>query len=68
MAGGRRFRVACIGPAGEKQSLLAGIANDGGRMAARSGLGAVMGAKKLKAIVLGGAQRIKCHDYKAVKR
>jgi len=67
LAGGRRFRVACIGPAGEKQSLLAGIANDGGRMAARSGLGAVMGAKKLKALVLGGAQRIKCHDVKTVK-
>ena len=65
--GGRRFRVACIGPSGEKQSLISGIANDGGRMAARSGLGAVMGAKKLKAVVLGGAQRIKCHDDKAVK-
>jgi len=66
-SGGRRFRVACIGPGGEKKSLIAGIANDGGRMAARSGLGAVMGAKNLKAVVLGGAQRIQCHNFKAVK-
>ncbi|HSO20532.1 MAG TPA: aldehyde ferredoxin oxidoreductase N-terminal domain-containing protein, partial [Desulfosarcina sp.] len=44
----RRARVACIGMAGERRSLIAGIVNHGGRMAARSGLGAVMGAKKLK--------------------
>ncbi len=61
-------RVACIGPAGEKRSLISGIVNDGGRIAARSGLGAVMGAKKLKAVVLDGAQRIKSHDSKEVKR
>jgi len=33
-------RVACIGPAGEKCSLISGIVNDGGRIAARCGLGA----------------------------
>ncbi|HWT84070.1 MAG TPA: aldehyde ferredoxin oxidoreductase N-terminal domain-containing protein, partial [Candidatus Methylomirabilis sp.] len=38
---GKRARVACIGPAGEKRSLIAGIVNDRGRLAARSGLGAV---------------------------
>jgi aldehyde:ferredoxin oxidoreductase len=65
--GGQRLRVACIGPAGEHQSLIAGVANDGGRMAARSGLGAVMGAKRLKAVVLGGGQRIPVHDRKSVK-
>jgi aldehyde:ferredoxin oxidoreductase len=64
---GRRLRVACIGPAGERQSLIAGVANDGGRMAARSGLGAVMGAKRLKAVALGGRQRIPVHDRKSVK-
>jgi len=65
--GDRHLRVACIGPAGEHQSLIAGIANDGGRMAARSGLGAVMGAKRLKAVALGGGQRIPVHDRETVK-
>ncbi|MGD9330123.1 MAG: aldehyde ferredoxin oxidoreductase family protein [Desulfobacterales bacterium] len=63
----RSLRVACIGPAGEKKSLIAGIANDRGRMAARAGLGAVMGAKRLKAVVLGGGQRIPVYDREAVK-
>ncbi|MCX6084937.1 MAG: aldehyde ferredoxin oxidoreductase family protein [Caldiserica bacterium] len=54
--GGREPSVACIGPAGERLSLIAGISNDGGRMAARSGLGAVMGSKKLKAVVLAGSR------------
>ncbi|MGQ9843319.1 MAG: aldehyde ferredoxin oxidoreductase family protein [Spirochaetota bacterium] len=53
-----KVQVACIGPAGEKLSLIAGIVTDGGRIAARSGLGAVMGSKKLKAIVIKGKQRI----------
>jgi aldehyde:ferredoxin oxidoreductase len=48
---GKKAAVACIGPAGEKLSLMAGICNDHGRVAARSGLGAVMGSKKLKAVV-----------------
>jgi aldehyde:ferredoxin oxidoreductase len=65
--GGPRVRVACIGPAGEKQSLIAGVAHDRGRMAARSGLGAVMGAKRLKAVVLEGARRIHPSDPDAVK-
>jgi aldehyde:ferredoxin oxidoreductase len=51
-------RVACIGPAGEHLSLLAGIVNDGGRIAARCGLGAVMGAKNLKAISVRGELRL----------
>jgi aldehyde:ferredoxin oxidoreductase len=56
--GCKHARIACIGPAGEKLSLISGISNDGGRMAARSGLGAVMGSKRLKAVVLNGARRI----------
>ena len=52
-----RSAVAAIGPVGEAQGLLAGIAitdADGvpGRLAGRGGLGAVMGAKRLKAIVV----------------
>jgi len=65
---GRRSRVALIGPAGEKRSLISGICNDGGRLAARSGLGAVMGSKKLKAVVLNGAQRIPVHDRETVMK
>jgi len=49
--------VASIGPPGERQQLLACIMNDKGRAAGRSGLGAVMGSKNLKAIVaLRGAE------------
>ena len=46
--GEKRARVACIGVAGEHQVKLAGIANDHGRFAARTGLGAVMGSKRLQ--------------------
>ena len=51
---GRRFRVACIGPAGENGVRFASIANDGGRQAGRTGAGAVMGSKNLKAIAVRG--------------
>jgi aldehyde:ferredoxin oxidoreductase len=55
---GDKARICCVGPGGEAASLLAGIINDGGRAAARSGLGAVMGAKRLKAIVARGEQEV----------
>jgi aldehyde:ferredoxin oxidoreductase len=55
--GGKGVRVASIGPAGEKQSRMALIINDHGRAAARSGLGAVMGSKNLKAIALRGSRK-----------
>jgi len=51
-------RVACIGPAGEACSLISGIVNERGRIAARSGVGAVMGSKRLKAVVVRGAKKI----------
>ncbi len=66
--GVKNARVACIGQAGENLSLIAGISTDKGRMAARSGLGAVMGSKKLKAVVLAGKKRIKVHDKDEIKR
>lgn len=47
-------RVACIGPSAEKLSLISSIMAEHGRAAARSGLGAVMGSKRLKAIVVRG--------------
>jgi aldehyde:ferredoxin oxidoreductase len=54
---GKKTSVACIGPAGEKVSLMAGVCNDRGRVAARSGLGAVMGSKRLKAIAAAARGR-----------
>ena len=63
----QRVRVACIGMAGERRSLIAGIVNHGGRLAARSGLGAVMGAKGLKAIALCGAHRVHAFDRRRMK-
>lgn len=59
---GNKAKIACIGPAAERLSLISGIANDHGRMAARSGLGAVMGSKKLKAICLHGTSRVDFAD------
>lgn len=61
-------RVACIGPAGEKQSLMAAIINDDGRAAARCGLGAVMGAKNLKAVAARGKVRPPLADPEAFRR
>lgn len=52
-------RVACIGPAGEKLVMFATIMNEKGRAAGRSGLGAVMGSKNLKAIVVKGSNGVK---------
>jgi aldehyde:ferredoxin oxidoreductase len=66
-AGIKNARVACIGPAGERRSLISGISNDRGRMAARSGLGAVMGSKKLKAVVCGGSAKVEVHDRDKIK-
>ncbi len=64
---GKKPAVAVIGPAGEKRSLISGISNDGGRYAARSGVGAVMGSKNLKAIVLAGKKMSKGADPEALR-
>jgi len=64
---GKRPAVAVIGPAAEKLSLISGISNDLGRYAARSGVGAVMGSKRLKAVVLRGTKPIPCADPEAVQ-
>ena len=55
-------RVACIGPGGEKMVLFAGVLNDRNRAAGRSGLGAVMGSKNLKAVAVKGSKSIKVAD------
>ncbi|WP_371806697.1 aldehyde ferredoxin oxidoreductase family protein [Candidatus Lokiarchaeum ossiferum] len=55
---GKSVKVSSIGRAGENKSLIAGIVNDKGRIAARSGLGAVMGSKNLKALCLKGNTKV----------
>ncbi len=67
-AAGRRPRVVCIGRAGEKMSLISGISNDKGRMAGRSGMGAVMGSKNLKAVVVTGTRKTIPYDKEEMKR
>ena len=56
--GDQRVQVASIGVSGEKISLISGIVTDDGRIAARSGLGSVMGSKKLKAVAVRGKQKV----------
>jgi aldehyde:ferredoxin oxidoreductase len=63
-----KLRVATIGPASERLSLISGIVNDKGRIAARSGLGAVMGAKKLKAVAVRGSGKVKVADRDTLDR
>jgi len=52
-----KARVACIGPAGERLGRMACIMNDHGRAAGRGGMGAVLGSKRLKAVVVAGEGR-----------
>jgi aldehyde:ferredoxin oxidoreductase len=62
---GRGWRVAAIGPAGERGVRYATISHDG-RHAGRGGLGAVMGAKRLKAIAVRGTTKVASADPPAV--
>jgi len=59
---GKETSVACIGPSGEQLSLIAAVINEKGRAAGRSGVGAVMGSKKLKAIAVKGNQKVPMAD------
>ena len=54
--------VVSIGPAGEKLALIACIVTRRGAAAGRSGLGAVMGSKKLKAVAVKGNQKVPLAD------
>ncbi|MGA2989724.1 MAG: aldehyde ferredoxin oxidoreductase family protein [Candidatus Korobacteraceae bacterium] len=55
---GSKAAIVCIGPAGERMVRFAGIMSEGvhARAAGRCGLGAVMGAKRLKAVVSDGSR------------
>ncbi len=65
---GEEFQIAAIGPGGENQVLFACINHDYGRQAGRGGVGAVMGSKKLKAIVLHGTQSVPVADTAAYRK
>lgn len=60
-------KIACIGPAGEKLVRYACIINDKNRAAGRSGVGAVMGSKNLKAVVVRGTKGVKIADPQGFK-
>ncbi|MGB4436693.1 MAG: aldehyde ferredoxin oxidoreductase N-terminal domain-containing protein, partial [Acetomicrobium sp.] len=58
-------KVACIGPAGENLVLFACVMNDKHRAAGRTGVGAVMGSKNLKAVAVRGTGGVKIADREA---
>ena len=65
--GEKSARVCVIGPAGEKRVLFASIMCDNGRMAGRTGMGAVMGSKNLKAVAVYGENEIPVFDIAKYK-
>lgn len=67
-AHGEDFQVATIGPAGEAGVAYACISHDFGRQAGRGGVGTVMGAKNLKAIVVRGTRSIPVADPERYRR
>ncbi|MDO8897149.1 MAG: aldehyde ferredoxin oxidoreductase N-terminal domain-containing protein, partial [Bacteroidales bacterium] len=62
-----KSKVLCIGPAGENLSKIASVMNDLNRAAGRSGVGAVVGSKNLKAIVVRGTSKPSIADSDALK-
>ncbi len=62
--GTRRFRVVQVGPAGEKMSLLANVMSDTNHANGRTSMGAVMGSKNLKAVVVSGRKKPPLADPK----
>jgi aldehyde:ferredoxin oxidoreductase len=66
--GDERIRIASIGPAGEKLVRFACILNDLKHANGRTGLGAVMGSKNLKAIAVRGKKKMEVADEESVKR
>jgi aldehyde:ferredoxin oxidoreductase len=65
--GDQNYRIACIGPAGERQVPVACIVNER-RAAGRKGLGAVMGSKNLKAIAIQGTKKPAVADAQSFKK
>ncbi len=65
--GDRAIRVSQCGPAGERLVRIANVIHDANRAAGRTGLGAVMGAKNLKAVAARGSQRPPAADADKVR-
>lgn len=61
---GIEYSIMSIGPAGENLSNMACINSDYYRQAGRGGIGAVMGSKKIKAILIKGTKGVKVPDIK----
>ncbi|MBM4330623.1 MAG: aldehyde ferredoxin oxidoreductase family protein [Deltaproteobacteria bacterium] len=66
---GEKAQICSIGPAGEKMVRFAGVFTDGphARVAARCGLGALMGSKKVKAIVVQGSEEIPVENMNSLR-
>jgi aldehyde:ferredoxin oxidoreductase len=60
-------RVALIGPGGENRVRYAGIVNDLHHFNGRTGMGAVMGSKHLKAVAVRGSDQVALHDPDALR-
>lgn len=63
-----KARVACIGTAGENQAPYALILSDHGRVAGRTGMGAIMGSKNLKAVAVRGTGKPPLFDLAEYSR
>ncbi|UCD85396.1 MAG: aldehyde ferredoxin oxidoreductase family protein [Deltaproteobacteria bacterium] len=63
-----KMSVAGIGPAGERLVRYSCVMNDRGRAAGRCGLGALMGSKNLKAVVVAGNIKAELADDKKIKK
>ncbi|MBN2439432.1 MAG: aldehyde ferredoxin oxidoreductase family protein, partial [Deltaproteobacteria bacterium] len=65
--GDQRVRVASIGPAGERLIRFANVSNDLEHFNGRTGMGAVLGSKNLKAVAVRGAKRIESAEPEKVR-
>lgn len=65
--GDKKAKVLQIGPAGENMVAMAGVCNDLTHYHGRTGMGAVMGSKKLKAIVVRGTNKLQFADMNTIK-
>lgn len=63
----RTSQVACIGPSGERLVPLAGIVHNRQFIAARTGMGAVMGSKNLKAVIVFARGKVSIADPSGYK-
>ncbi|MCL4459993.1 MAG: aldehyde ferredoxin oxidoreductase family protein [Chloroflexi bacterium] len=61
-------QVACIGPAGEKLVRFASIVSGLNHVAGRTGMGAVMGSKNLKAVAVRGRKKVEVFDAETVRK